>query len=285
MKQQIRTLIFRNTANVIKRLTALTAVLLLTACSDNGVEVSVEFRNAQGVKEGTRVYFEGSIVGKVVDLDESGSLVSIVVDEKPASKMDSNAAVVVNRIKPSAPLEIHASAAADSYGLQDGQQLKGLDSMFELVAWSVGDVIEVGTGELSGYVDSFQEYVAGERFQEDRERVQQGVKEMALIASEAINAVELDLSKAIEDIGVTEEELAEAIRQLGDEMSPLAEEMAKSGTDLIAELEQFAAGIENATIEEQIEGQKLINSLLEALDKINSAAERGVERSEQESEG
>ena len=282
MIQLIRTPVFQHTRNISKRLIALVAILLLSACSDSGVEVSVEFRNAQGIKEGTRVYYEGSIVGKVTEVDDSDSRVFMLIEEKPASKIDANAAVVVNRIKPSAPLEIHSSAAAQSFGLQEGQELKGLDSMIELVAWSVGDVIELGTNELSGYVDSFQSYVTSERFQEERDRVQQGVKEMALIASEAIKSVEFDLSEAIGDIDVTEEELVEAIRQLGDEMSPLAEEMAKSGTDLMAELEQFAAGIDGATIEEQIAGQKLINSLVEAIDKLNSAAERGVQRSADE---
>ena len=282
MTQQIKTQFFKNIRALSMRFLALGAILLLSACSDSGIQVSVEFRNAQGVKEGTRVYYEGSIVGKVVEVDDSGSRVFMLIDEKSASKIDTQAAVVVNRIKPQAPLEIHASAAAQNFGLQNGHELKGLNSMIELVAWSVGDAIDVGTNELAGYVDSFQSYIASEGFQEDRDRVQQGVKEMALIASEAIKSVEYDLTEAIGDIDVTEEELVEAIRQLGDEMSPLAEEMAKGGTDLMAELEQFAANIEDASIDEQIAGQKLINSLVEAIDKLNSAAERGVQRSEQE---
>ena len=102
---------------------------------------------------------------------------------------------------------------------------------------------------------------------------------MAAVASEAMKSVEHDLAEAMSDIDVTEEDLAEAIRELGDELSPLSEEMAKSGTDLMAELDKFTQGLENATADEQQAGQELIDSLIETIEKLNDAAERGVERS------
>ncbi len=272
---------------ILKSVILVFSAFMLAACGDSGVEVSTEFRSAQGVKEGARVYHQEAKVGQVVavqPLDESsGSRVIMMIEPEAAAKIDSQAAVAVNRIKPGSPLEIYASAAAQEFGLKDGQQLKGLNSMIELVAWSVGDAIDVGTGELAGYVDSFQEYLAGEQFEQDRARVEQGVKEMAAIASETMKTVEQDLADAMSDIAVSEEELAAAILELGDEMSPIAEEMAKSGTDLMAELEKFTQGLENATAEEQIAGQKLIDSLIETIEKLNAAAERGAEQGGQES--
>jgi len=260
---------------------AMFLLLAVGACGNNGVEVTTEFRNAQGIKDGTRIYFEDRGVGEVIAVTEqsSGSLVTMAIDEDAALIIDSEAAVVVNRIKPGAPLEIYASAAAQNFGLQQGQQIKGLNSMIELVAWSVGDALQVGTDELSGYVDSFQDYLESEKFEEDRARVEEGVREMAAIASETMKTVEQDLSDAMSEINVSEEDLAAAIKELGDELSPVAEEMAKSGTDLMVELERFTQGLESATPEEQEAGQKLIESLVETIEKLNEAAERGAERS------
>jgi len=265
----------------LKSVVVLLLLITLSACGNNGVEISTEFRSAQGLKEGTKIYFEERGVGEVIDIAErdSGSLVTMVIDEEAALTIDSQAAVVVNRIKLGAPLEIYASASPDTLGLQEGQQIRALNSMIELVAWSVGDALQVSTGELTGYVDSFQDYLQGEKFQEDRARVEQGVKEMAKVASEAMKSVEQDLAEAMSEIDVSEEELATAIKELGDELSPLAEEMAKSGTDLMAELEKFTQGLENATADEQQSGQQLIDSLIETIEKLNDAAERGAEAS------
>jgi hypothetical protein len=268
----------------------------LSACGDSGVRVTTEFRSAQGVKEGAKVYFEERGVGQVVAIDEqgsgsqgsgsqgSGSIVTMMIDPQAAETIEPGSAVVINRIKPGTPLEIYASASATQLGLQDGQQLKGLDSMLELVAWSLGDAFQAGSGELSGYVDSFQQYLQSDEFEEDRAQVEAGVKEMALVASTALKTVEQDLAAAMNEMTVSEDDLALAIQQLGDELSPIAEEMAKSGTDLMFELEKFTQGLDNATAEEQAAGQRLIESIIATIETLDAAAERGAQRSVDEVE-
>jgi hypothetical protein len=253
--------------------------------------VTTEFRSAQGVKEGAKVYFEERGVGQVVAIDEqgsgsqgSGSIVTMMIDPQAAETIEPGSAVVINRIKPGTPLEIYASASATQLGLQDGQQLKGLDSMIELVAWSLGDAFQAGSGELSGYVDSFQQYLQSDEFEEDRAQVEAGVKEMALVASTALKTVEQDLAAAMNEMTVSEDDLALAIQQLGDELSPIAEEMAKSGTDLMFELEKFTQGLDNATAEEQAAGQRLIESIIATIETLDAAAERGAQRSVDEVE-
>jgi len=261
----------------------------LSACGDSGIRVTTEFRSAQGVKEGTKVYFQERGVGQVVaiaeqdsDSQDSGSIITMMIDPEAAETIDPASAVVINRIKPGAPLEIHASASAKQLGLQDGQQLKGLDSMIELVAWSLGDAFQAGTGELSGYVDSFQQYLQSDEFEDDRAQIEAGVKEMATVAAMAIKTIEQDLASAIAEMTVSEDELALAIQQLGDDLSPIAEEMAKSGTDLMFELEKFTQGLESATAEEQAAGQRLIESIIATIEKLDAAAERGAQRSDDE---
>ena len=272
---------FFSPVKFLKTLTTFALLAVLSACGDSGLEIMTEFRDVQGLREGTKVYFEERNVGEVIDIDprDSGSLITMIIDPQAAAMIDSQAAIVVNRIKPGAPLEIYSSAAAETFGLKQGQHLKGLNSMIELVAWSVGDAIQFGSGELSGYVDSFQEYLQGEKFQQDRARVEAGVKEMAAVASETIKSVEQDLATALSEVSVSEEELAKAIQELGDELSPIAEEMAKDGTDLMAELEKFSQGVESLTAQEQESGRKLIESIIATIEKLNNAAEQGAQRS------
>ncbi len=268
-------------SNSIKAVFVLFLLLVLSACGNSGVEVSTKFSSAQDIKEGTAVYFEEKIVGEVTGVTHTnpGSHVVLEIDENAAKKISTDSAVVVNRIKPGAPLEIHVSGVASDVGLTAGQELDGLNSMFELVAWSIGDAFQAGSGEVSAYVDSFQNYLQGEQFQEDKAIVEEGVKEMAVAASEAIKSVEQELQAAMSDMSVTEEELAKAIEELSDEMSPLAKEMARSGTDLMQELDKFAQGLESASKEEQESGQKLIESLVAAIEKLNQSAEEGVNES------
>lgn len=271
---------------ILKAVIPLLFLVSLSGCGDSGIKVTTEFRSAHGVKEGAKVYFEERGVGQVVaiavqdsDSQGSGSIVTMMIDPQAAEAIDPAAAVVINRIKPGAPLEIYASASAKQLGLQDGQQLKGLDSMIELVAWSLGDAFQAGSGELSGYVDSFQQYLKSDEFEDDRAQVEAGVKEMATVAAMALKTVEQDLAAAMSEMTVSEEELALAIQQLGDDLSPIAEEMAKSGTDLMFELEKFTQGLEKATVEEQAAGQRLIESIIATIEKLDTAAERGTQRS------
>ena len=267
-----------------KRSKGLLALVLLSgvsACGTNGVEVTTEFRSASTVQEGTKIYYEQRKVGEVIEVlqQASGSLITMIIDTDAAATIDSQAAIVVNRIKPGAPLEIHASGLPHKLGLQQGQSLRGLNSMLELVAWSLGDALQVGSGELAGYVDSFQDYLQGQEFQQDRALVEAGVEEMALIASDTMKTVEQDLAAAMSEMSVSQEELAVAIQELGDELSPIAEEMAKSGTDLMAELQKFSQGLDKATAEEQASGQRLIESIIATIEKLSAAAERGAQGS------
>jgi hypothetical protein len=268
-------------ASYPKTLMVIALLAGLSACGNSGVEVTTEFGSTRDVKEGAKIYFESHGVGQVIGISEQGMVlvVTMLIDQQEAARIDSQAAVVVNRMKLGAPLEIYASASPKAVGLIQGQQLKGLDSMLELVAWSVGDAIQAGSREISGYADSFQEYLQGETFQADRARVEEGVKEMAAVATETMRTVEQDLAEAMSEISLSEEELAAAILELGDQLSPVAGEMAKSGTDLMAELEKFSQGIDNSTAEEQASGQKLIESLIATIDKLDRAAERGAQSS------
>lgn len=264
----------------LKILGCLVAVSLLSACG-GGVEVSAKFNKAQSVKAGAQVYYLGEVVGNVQSnaKDAQGSLVVMSIDEDAALSIDPNSAVVVNRIKPGSPLEIHPSIAPTEGGISDGQELLAMNSMFDLVAWSVGGAFKSTTNEVSAYVDEFSNYLESDQFKNDKALVEKGVTEMANSATQAMKSIEQDLAEAMADLDVTEEDLAKAIEGLGDDLSPLAKEMGKSGADLMLELDKFAQGLENASPSEQASGQRLIESMLAAIERLNNSAEEGVKES------
>lgn len=265
--------------NIIASVVLLLA-LILGGC-DSGVDVSASFDKQQAVKEGAQVYYLGDVVGKVSSLASSvnGSEVVIQLDADAATTIDPNSAIVINRIKPGSPLEIHPSVMPVEGGVQSGHKFTAMNSMFELVAWSVGDAFKSTTQELGNAVDEFSNYLESDDFKKNKAMVEQGVVDMANSASQALKSIEQDLGAAIAEIDVTEEDLARAIEGLGDDLSPLAKEMAKSGTDLMLELERFSQGLENATPEDHARGQRLIESMLIALERLNESADEGVQKS------
>ena len=286
------------------KLLGLGLLVLLSACSDSGFNVTTSFENTQDIEEGTVVYFQDQVVGTVSDVTKTqiGSAVQMTIDPQAAEKISSNAAVVVNRLKEGAPLEIYNSEGANKEFLVAGQELKGLDSMFQLGAWMVGDAIKIGTGSVSQYVDAFQEYLQGDKFQTDKAQVQEKINEATQAASETIKAVEQDMSEAVEEMtkdmteaveemAEAEEEMAEVVEQLGDELAPMVEllndelspvvkELTKSGSLLMEQLEQFTKGLESTQQSEQQAGKHFMDSLLATLEKLNQSLEQGAAESQ-----
>ena len=256
------------------------ALLLLAACG-NGVEVTAKFDQAQNIEEGAQVYYKGNVVGNVKrhTKEPQGSAVVMSLDEAAAKIIAPNSAVVINHIKPGSPLEIHASVNPAQGGVSHGQELVGMNSTFDLIAWSIGDTFKSTTNELSTYVNEFSNYLESDQFKNDKALVEKGVSEMANSATKAMQSIEQDLANAMADIDVSEEDLANAIEGLGNDLSPLAKEMAKSGTNLMQELDKFTQGLENASPTEQASGQRLIESMLAAIERLNKSAEEGVKES------
>ena len=235
-----------------KHLIAFALLLTLAACSDNGINVTTTFENTQDVKEGTVVYFEDQAVGEVSDISNrgNGSLVEFSIDEDAAENISSNAAIVVNRLKEGAPLEIYNSGDATNEPLAAGQELKGLDSMFQLGAWMVGDAVQIGSGTVSQYVDAFQKYLKGDQFQADKAQVQQQVSEATTAAKEALETAGQDVVEAVDEV---KSEMAQAVEDLGDEIKPMVKEfavaeneMAKTVEELGSELKPMVEGLVGA---------------------------------------
>ena len=255
--------------------------LTLTACGSSGVEVSSRFNNEQEIDEGAAVFFKGELAGEVTDVsvDGSGSLVTMLIESEQAELISSKAAVVVNSLKQGTPLEIHNSANPKGLGLEDGDQLDGLDSMMSLIGWSVGDALDFGGSELSGYLKSFQTYLESDEFETDKDEIQTHIESAANDAVTVLKEMEGEITATINDQKMNEQELAAAMEQLGDELAPVIEEAAASGVKIMQELERFAERLEVQSEQHQDSGQQFLDSLSSMLEKLNESMEKGLEKS------
>lgn len=261
------------------RLVALFVLLCaLSACSDSGVEVQSTFANTKDIKQGAAVYFNEEVIGEVSDVVSlaNGSRVAITLNGTQLDKLSSNSAIVVNRLKEGAPLEFYNRNADNDKPIVAGQEIRGLDSMFQLGAWMVGDAIQLGVGSISSYVDAFQEYLKSDEFQTDKENMQVSINGASVSAAEAVETVGRDLNRAIQELVESEDEIVAAVEQLGDELSPVVEEMSRSGSKLAVELDRFAEGLESSNQTEQQSGQRLLDSLIAMLEKLNDSMEQGA---------
>ena len=260
--------------------------LLVAACGSNDLEVTTQFNNTQDIKEGASVYFDEQPIGEVVDTDavDNGMTVVIELDPRATELVSSNAAVVVNRLKESAQLEIYNPNQVSDEFVQNGQQLTGLDSMFQLGAWMVGDAIQLGSETLNEYVGAFTDYLQSDKFQQDKETVTEQVNIVADEAQQTIESLGIEFVTAMEELAATEGEAAQALEQLGEELSPVVEEIAKSGSQLMQQLETFTQSLEQTDTEEQQAGQTFLESLTAMLEQLNESLEEGVADGVEEAE-
>lgn len=249
------------------------SLLLTSACSNDSVEVTAHFDNTRDIESGTKVYWQDASVGvvKSVALIDNGSQVVIGFEPAQASKISQDAAVVVNRIKPGKPLEIHNPAGPVTETLQAGQAIQAVDSMLELMAWSLGDALNSGGKQLSSMVTGFQDYVQGEEFQRNKQQFQQQVTDAIESTASALKTLEQDLTDSMQNMVATEEQMAGAIEDLGDELAPMVEEMSRSSAELSVQIDQFLQRMENATPEQRASGERLMQSLAAMLEKLNTS--------------
>ena len=240
-------------------------------------QVSARFNQTRDIEVGRPVLFDGVSVGEVLTVthEGAGSIVAMSVTPEAAEIISADAALVVNRIKPGAPLELHNPSGVMVEPLQAGQRVQAMDSMLELMAWSVGDAINAGGEQLAVMLDDFQRYIKSDEFQQNAQAVQQQLQDALGTTAAALKTIGEDVAQSIVNVAATEEQLAQAIDELGDELGLVVEEMARSSADLAAELDQFSAQLENATPEQKASGERLIQSITDLLAKLNQSLEQG----------
>jgi len=263
-------------SNVISKVSLVAVILFLTGCG-NGVIVKTSLNNTRDVKEGADVFLEQEIVGEVTDVTHSDgqTLLTIELDEATAANVKQNAAIVVNRLKTNSPIEIY-NQKANAEAVQSGQELKGLDSMFQLGAWMVGDTLDIGADSLTGYVNAFQKYLQGDAWQQNKKVIIDQAQQAATVAEETIKQAAKEMEKISAEFGKIESEVATAVEQIGNDLAPVFGELAKSGQSIVQELEKFSQNLEQKDDDEKAVGTDFIRSLEKALETLNRSIEEGV---------
>ncbi len=256
----------------LNRLLALSALFALTGCGNDGFKVTTQFDSANGIEVGEPLIYEGQQVGEVISVEEgpNGVDVELSIQDDQVSLFHAKSVVVVNTVDQGTPVELYNRTTLDPIPLVEGQELQGLNSMFELGAWLVGDAIQVGSGTLSDLFESFTGYLEGEQFQADKEQVRAQLSAAAMAASEAVSSVETDISQALSELKVSEGEISSAIEQMGEELSPVVRELSESGSQLIQQLEQFAQNMESDSQSDSQFGEELLQSLQGVFEQLNS---------------
>ena len=253
----------------------LVLVIAVSACSNNGVSVTAKFDNTQDIGEGTSVYLGDKLIGSVSDISktEHGSVVQMSLDSKLSKKVNSKAAVVVNRLRQGAPLEFHNPPGKIVSALENGQTVQGLDSMLQLVGWGVGSGFDAG---LEG-ISAFKDYLKSDEFERDKANAGIALDEGMKAAKDGLQEAGKTLEATINGVNLSEQELAAVVEELGDELAPVVKEFAQSGTELMLELERFAQNLEDTSAENQDSGEQFLESLTEALNTLNQSFEEGIE--------
>ena len=258
---------------------------IISACGDSGVTVTSTFAEQHSIEKGAPVFLEENEVGSVVSVNQldTGTQVKINFDAENAKSISSKAAVLINTMREGAPLQIYNRSASDESIVQDGQEIKALDSMFQLGAWMVGDAIQLGGSTVTDYVESFQDYLKSEKFEDDKTIMQEQIQEATAAAQEALISVEQDFTSAMSELTKSEEDAAQAMQDLGVELAPLVEELSKNGSELAEQLEEFSKNLQESAQDKEggaKSGQKLIEGLIAMLEELNQGIEQGLQEAE-----
>ncbi len=244
---------------------------MLAACGSE-MQVSATLNSTKDVKEGDSIFLADEVVGEVVNVEQQGdkTVLKIDLNNKGESSVRQNAAIVVNRLKNNAPIEIY-NKQNEEVLIQKGGELTGLNSMFQLGAWMVGDSLSAGSDSLTGYVDAFQRYLNGDQFQQDKQVLEDSAKQLGKDVQGVANALTEEVKKVTKDLGLTEEKAAEAVEQFGEELAPVLSELSKSSEAIVAELEKFTKSIDEQNPEAKELGSTILASLLKTLEKVNES--------------
>jgi len=249
-------------------------ILAISAACESEIRTSAVLNSTQDIKKGAPIFMSGEVVGEVVSIKQQSNTTELTIElnNKGKSTIKNNAAIVVNRLKSNSPLEVY-NKQNETELIQDESQLVGLNSMLELGAWMVGDSISSGGESLIGYVDAFQRYLNGEKFQQDKQVLQSAAEQIGKDVQGMAKVLGDEVQKATQELSITEQKAAQAIEQFGNELAPVIGEFSKSSQAIVEELEKFTENIELQDQQGQEIGTTILSSLLKALETVNENIE------------
>lgn len=260
-----------------RKITVICLASLLMACGSNN-DVVTFLQHPVSIAEGTAVYLGEELAGEVVDVEFDGESATIRIELSNGhfSMIDRSAIVVQNTMKDGYPLEIHNSNMKIG-PIEQGTELRGLDSMLQFGAWSIGDAISVGPETAANYLMQMQEYMEGQDWEQQKQEIREQIRSAGDSAQQAVNEVSEELNETVAKLRQLEDEAVETSgrlgEQLGGDLNEILDEFRQSGEALAVELEKLAEQLEKSDYgEATAQGfLDMLQALLEGLNRGSGA--------------
>jgi hypothetical protein len=256
---------------------------MLVACgSSNSVVTALQ--NPASVAEGTVVYLGEELAGQVTRVDFDGDIATVEIEltGEHFSVVDKSAVVVQNTMKTGYPLEIHNSNTMLG-PIENGAELRGLDSMLQFGAWSIGDAVGVGPETAANYLSQMQDYLEGQDWELQKQDIREQIRSVGDSAQQAVNEVSKELDETVEKLRDLEDEAVATSEQLGEhlggDLNEILDQFRESGKALAVELEKLAEQLEENDYGQEA-GQGFLDMLQALLEGLNrgSGTEPGGEQ-------
>ncbi len=206
--------------------------IFLSACSRD-VEVSVDFTQAQQVKSGDPVKFNGQIIGEVADVEDrdQGTMIELELDpEKIAGLNTTGAAMVVDQ--PERYVELYSNNIGEP--IQSGAKLAGLNDPVELATWTAGNALGSLQGMATAAASAFNQFLNENNWDDVAKQLNDTLSNLGEDSAGALNQLGGELEEFIKNM---QEQSSESLKQADELSQQLNEELQKfqqQGADDIA---------------------------------------------------
>ena len=221
--------------------------ILLSACSRD-VDVSVNFTEAQQVKSGDPVKFNGQTIGQVADVDEldQGTAIELELDPEMLTGLNtSSAAMVVDQ--PERYVELYSNNAGEP--IESGAKLEGLNNPVELATWTAGNALGSLQGLATAAASAFNEFLNQNNWDDVARQLNQTLSDMGEESADALNQLGGDLEEFIKNM---QEQSSESLKQADELSKQLNQELQKfqeQGADDMAKALQNMLDAFNSAID------------------------------------
>lgn len=224
-------------------------LLLFARWQSRGLDYTLHFEDAKGLRAGDPVMLSGVQIGEVKGVELAGERdvrVKVRVDDEHAEKvLAGSTAVISNPAFPNVSgqkvVEIHNPAVAEEGALPEGAEITGREGLVDLKAWQIEQRLQNLGGELSEQSRSMAEKISvmAEEMKDIPESPE--VRE----AIDKLDQMSRDLSERGRD---TWDRLSDQWEDLSRDLSPILENWSRTGRDRAREtLDRTRQSLEEAS--------------------------------------